>query len=354
MVFPDRGRAGVLLAIGLLVAGCQSMGPGTVRQDRLHYSMALSDSWKEQLLLNIVKSRYGDVPAFLEVASVVSGYTVESRISGGGEWQPNNPEDVLSLGASRTYTDRPTISYTPLSGEKFARSLMAPLPLESLTYASSGGVPIDFIFSLAVQAFEGHYNADLPGVDVRPADPGFQEAISLLRALQLARAMEIEVVRVSDRVELWLEFLPADPVTSETAGKLLRLKSLLKIPPELGRVKLVFGNLAPSAETIALRTRSLMQMMRALGAGVLIPAQDLADGRARATDTAHAPGGFTVRSGPEKPKEAFTLVPYGGNWFWIEPRDLTSKDTLTIVAVLFNFLDSGAAKAAPVLTIPAN
>ena len=56
----------------LAVAGCKSIGPGTVKRDRMHYSSAVADSWKEQLLLNIVKTRYDDAPAFLEVASVLT------------------------------------------------------------------------------------------------------------------------------------------------------------------------------------------------------------------------------------------------------------------------------------------
>jgi len=39
----------------------------------MHYSTAVADSWKEHLLLNIVKTRYADAPAFLELVAVVSG-----------------------------------------------------------------------------------------------------------------------------------------------------------------------------------------------------------------------------------------------------------------------------------------
>ena len=49
------------LSLVLLVgAGCKSIGPSTIKRDRMHYSTAVADSWKEQLLLNIVKTRYGD------------------------------------------------------------------------------------------------------------------------------------------------------------------------------------------------------------------------------------------------------------------------------------------------------
>ncbi|MBL9174845.1 MAG: hypothetical protein JNL10_15010, partial [Verrucomicrobiales bacterium] len=64
--------------------------------------------------------------------------------------------------------------------------------------------------------------------------------------------------------------------------------------------------------------------------------------------------GFTVHSGSEKPDKTFVAVPYDGLWFWIDPADLPSKTTLAAVTVLFNFLEAGGSKAAPVLTIPTN
>jgi hypothetical protein len=68
----------------LYLSGCTHLGPQTVPRDRFDYNTAIADSWKEQTLLNIVKLCYADMPLFVEVASVVSGYTLEGSVNLGG------------------------------------------------------------------------------------------------------------------------------------------------------------------------------------------------------------------------------------------------------------------------------
>ena len=44
----------VAFALFFVAAGCRSVGPATLNQDRMDYVSALSDSWKNQMLLNLV------------------------------------------------------------------------------------------------------------------------------------------------------------------------------------------------------------------------------------------------------------------------------------------------------------
>ena len=53
------------------------MGPGTVTRDRFDYAGSVGESWKTQMLLNLVKIRYGDIPVFLDVGQVVAGYSMQ-------------------------------------------------------------------------------------------------------------------------------------------------------------------------------------------------------------------------------------------------------------------------------------
>jgi hypothetical protein len=93
----------LLLTLVGLTAGCV-LGPGTVIRDRFDYSATLADSWKRQMLLNFVRTRYGDTGVFLDVGQIVAGYTVESTVTGSAAWNlfgfsiphPNVPNNAVS------------------------------------------------------------------------------------------------------------------------------------------------------------------------------------------------------------------------------------------------------------------
>jgi hypothetical protein len=97
--------------------------------------------------------------------------------------------------------------------------------------------------------------------------------------------------------------------TNGLSEQVAEVRSLLDIPSQLDRVEVVFGTLNPDPGVLAIRTRSLMQIMSTLGAGVQIPQDHPCHGNAVPLDPALAPRGFTVHSGKEKPAEAFVAVP---------------------------------------------
>src|SRR5512137_1275386 len=81
-------RTQILLAAAFVgavaLSGCQHLGPSTVAVDRFDYSTAIAESWKQQTLLNIVKLRYMDLPVFVDVSSIVSGYSMQTGVNVNG------------------------------------------------------------------------------------------------------------------------------------------------------------------------------------------------------------------------------------------------------------------------------
>jgi hypothetical protein len=99
--------------------------------DRCAYSTAIADSWKQQTLLNIVKLRYLDLPVFVDVASIVAGYSLQTGVSinGTGGLDPSKKASFIEAGGQAIYIDRPTVTYVPMTGENVLRASITPKSL---------------------------------------------------------------------------------------------------------------------------------------------------------------------------------------------------------------------------------
>src|SRR6266487_5422002 len=173
-----------------LFTGCKSIGPGTVARDRLEYSSSISESWKRQTLLNIVKLRYLDPPIFVDVGQIVAGYSLETGLTAGGSLPETTSfgGNTATLGGSVRFTDRPTITYTPLTGNKFVKALMTPLPPDSVLFTVQSGYAADAVFFASVAAMNGLKNQESNIAGVSPPDADFLRALELLRKIQLSGA----------------------------------------------------------------------------------------------------------------------------------------------------------------------
>jgi hypothetical protein len=205
----------LLAAVGL--AGCASVGPGTVTRDRFDYTSAIAESWKSQMLLNLVKIR-----------SALGGVFSTSGVV------PGVPNSSLTLGAQGQFTDRPTITYTPLAGERFARSLMTPIPPAALLSLIQAGNPVDVVLRLAVHVVNGLHNRYGGDLRAPPADPEFYVLLERLRRMQLSGVIGLRVRRIDREEAMLMTFrrevdpsLEADVLAvRQLLGLLARLVSL--------------------------------------------------------------------------------------------------------------------------------
>src|SRR5262245_37137056 len=185
-----------LAAVSLLavVSSCSSVGPALVTRDRFDYSSAVADSWKRQTLLNIVKLRYLDSPIFLDVSQIVSGYQLQTTVSAGGtaSLEPSSVPTIgsfLNFGAQGSFTDRPTITYVPLTGDQYIRGIVTPLRPEQVFSAILAGWPAEVILFMAVNSLNGLANQRLGGVAPRAADPRFRRVVRLIGSLEASGAV---------------------------------------------------------------------------------------------------------------------------------------------------------------------
>ena len=177
----------------LFLNGCAvRVGPKTIARDRFDYTSALSNSWKEQMIMNMVKARYLDPPMFMDVAQVVTSYTFEGSASVNlPDWE--GAAAGSAAGISGRWAESPVITYNPLVGEKFTRSLLQPIPPIALFSLVQAGWPIDVVFSIAVRAINGLYAATHVEALKKQGDTDFYRVVKMLRELQLTGAFALRV-----------------------------------------------------------------------------------------------------------------------------------------------------------------
>jgi hypothetical protein len=350
--------ASALISVSLLsLAGCASIGPPTVVRDRFDYVAAISDSWKRQTLLNLLKVRYADAPVFMDITSVISAYSVQGELSVGGQVAPlgRAGDTFTSAGATGQYADKPTITYQPLSGDKFARSLMAPIPVSGILSLIQAGYPADVVLRICVNSINGLEN-DFGGAgNPRAGSPKFRELMSLLRQSQAAGDAGFRTKATKDRQSVVMFFRPS----SDEADPIARsIRALLGLDPAAREFTVVYGSFPEPDGEIAILTRSILQVMIDLASQMDVPAADIAEGRVYAPQRTVEqermfPPLVTVRTGDSPPERAYVAVRYRDQWFWIDDRDQLSKRTLTFLMMAFSLTEGVPAQAAPVVTIPA-
>jgi len=352
--FPVEAVLPIVLVTALFI-GCTAIGPATIDRDRFDYVTAISESWKRQTLLNLLKTRYLDAPVFMDVSSVINQYALESEIELGVSW---NGAQTQSIGGRGTYTDRPTITYTPLMGEKFARSLLKPLPIPPILLLIQGGYPTDDILRICIQSINGIDNNRRSAVG-RNADPQFEELLTLFRRVYEADEIAMRSKKTDTGVKMLIIFRPAaDGTISEN---LRRLKKLLGLAPHANEFKVAHGKFALDDTEIAILSRSMIQIMTAFAACIETPESD--DVGMHMNEALQAKGLtgksprplILVKNGSSKPGAAFVAVRYRDRWFWIDDQDIYSKYMFNFLMILFSFTERGNAEPfRPVITVPAN
>lgn len=349
---------GLGLAAAIL-AGCTHIGPKTMTVDRFDYSTAIADSWKQQALLNVVKMRYMDLPVFVDVASIVAGFSLETGLTVGGSLPETTSfgGNTATLGGSAKFTDRPTITYVPMTGEKFLRGLITPIDPKNIFFMMQAGYPADFILGLAVESLNGVRNRSAMGGSFREADADFVRAMELLREVQVASAVGMRVEEDKAKGSTAVLFFRRDELPADIVEKAAEIRRLLKLPAGVDKYALTYSPMRGQSNELAVNSRSMVQIMQIFAGYVDVPDLHVKEHRATVAFENANPGtrhqSLLIHSGKNKPDDAFAAVRYRNHWFWIEDGDLATKRVMTAIMFLFTLAETGDSGKLPLITIPA-
>lgn len=353
-----------LLTLVVVVTGCVSnLGPKTVTPARFDYNQALSRSWNEQILLNLVRLRYRDTPIFLEVGTVLAQYSVTGAGTAAIAITDGDvDDDVYGIGGSVEISESPTITYTPLQGDEFVRQLLTPISPATVLLLSQAGWSIERLMLCCVNRLNDLPNAPSaagPTPDYTPRYQQFHRLARLLRELQVAGYFTFRVERQDDEERFLVEVLPSeDPEVEE---KTAEIAGILGLERGQGSYRLVDEGSDETGDLV-MSGRSLLGVFYYLSQAVSVPQTHLEAGWV--TRTLRADGSdfdwheitgplFRVANSADRPTNAFTAVPYRGHWYFVDDTDLNSKTTFGLLTLLFSLQASSGDGPSPLLTVTA-
>ena len=341
-----------IAAIGIL-AGCSSYGPKSMDKDQLDYGYSVGQNWKNQMLANIVKIRYVDMPVFVDVGSIVSGYSLSTTVNGnlgfGNSFTGGNSQ---GLGASGTFTDRPTITYMPKTGNDYLRAILEPVKPSSLLSLIQAGYSSELLFSWAVESINGVHNWTAISRNSRVADPEFFEFVSLMQELQYLGAVGFELEKDSKTNDDIIFVLNKEGLADSTINKSARVSEIIGLKPGHDRYRVIYAPFKVNSETLAIQTRSIIQMLAAMAGFIDIPADHISFTTPGHDLSNVASRPFKVNSGKDRPEQSFAQAEYKGHWYWIDDSDIASKRVFTLMLFITTLTNQANSAKAPVLTIP--
>ncbi len=352
---PMLRRVSTVLVAAMALGACNTVGPSAVESARQPYNQAIVKTQNEQMLLNLVRLKYRDTPMFLEIGTVSTQYQFEY---GGGVSTEFVFDDALSdhsinAKGSFKFIEKPTITYSPLQGEKFVTQLMTPIALDTLLLLSRSGWSGERVLRCCVQSMNGLPNAPMAAGPTPAGEPRFRDfkkATSLMRELQLAGA-----ARLTRSGSEYLYTFDGDELA---AGR--DLQSVLGLDSGREHYSLIVSD-AWNENTISLYPRSFLGVMFYLSQAVEVPTSHVEAGLVTQTKT--TAGGdfdwkeltgdlFAVKSASSEPNDAFVRIYYRGQWFYIDDADLNSKTTFGLLSYLFSLQSGSRQTITPALTLP--
>ncbi len=386
------GRVLICLAFGTL-AGCASIGPTKLVDTHQGYNDAVQLAESREMLLNIVRLRFGDPIQFLEVTQINSSFSVGATASGSAANVGGAGAAVGSLGGSVSYSDSPTLTFTPRSDQQFARDILLPVHLHDvISFTNRGGAYDSAFFALLTSGI--NEAPDIPG----PNGELYLQRLRALRALieenhawithgkkwvpKSNVPIAVEEITAFDHVWAtnngfqWTDaeaFLgesgrgkaimvleyhtpllvlkdPSDPQTEEYVRLLGLEPGLREYIIRAATDEIALGR---SLNFIYVGFRSLKEIMGIVSEYVDVPAElsdTVPQPRYRRTGENKLP--FRVRSSEREPRDTAYKVLVHDHWFWIDESDVDSKSVLeALYAILLR--QSGASEVgAPTLTLP--
>lgn len=340
--------AGTVFVFLVILSSCRSMGPKTIPADGFNYNARIALQQNEQILLNIIRLRYGEVPLFLNVSSMINQY----GRSAGAEANATNLFGTAAAGAKANggWYDRPTITYTPMSGQAYSQSLLTPLPPAAIFFLIQSGWSPTRMLRLTLSSINGLKNEIASPPGRRQSDPGFLRLQNLMTKLQHDGIMGMHIGGTEEDPTIDVYF-PEQIANDSIRNEVERFKQLLNLNPDLNSFPIRYGLIQENRDEIVVQTHSMLEILFKIGWFVNVPQEHIAEGRTLPTFQTDEGPLIRISTSNNRPDTDFVAINTRDHWFYIDDRDMESKTTFAIVQILLSLARDGSEAVAPLISI---
>ena len=386
----------IMLLAMMLLGGC-TLGAGALRDNRPAYNEAIQRTEKQELFLNIVRSRYGEPLKFVQVSSVVSSFQYSTGLNLNASLPQSTSKEfslvnTYGVDAGINYAEIPTVTYIPLEGEQFATQMLQASSVQTLLLLLRSGWDIKQVSSIMIKRINALSNdPDLPSF------ASFAQLLDVLSTMQ-ARG-DLRFVSVLRADEILAENLPPNALDIKAFGSEAGL-SLLLFPDGKGTFQLLLAgnpeivmqltyandeeaklvaqllgvpstrppgelteqlafidaaglplekvNFLHPVTKLSVVTRSFLDQLYYISHSVPVGPGD--EPIAPASDPTITEA-FTVHASGSRPDDPFVAVQHRGHWFYVDNKDHASKATFNLLLMIAS-LQTTRGGAAPSLTLP--
>ena len=354
------------ILFAIFLGGCAvfdeflQIGPDSVQDSRGEFNSVIAETNDQQLLLNLIKRRYGDSISVLEVSSVSTSV----------EWQRGGSvaltifdDTTAGIGGAARYTEKPTITYLPLKGGDFIKKVLSPVDSDMLMLLSRSGWSLDRILNLVVNNINGLDNAHSASGPSPEFAPSYRRFDKFLTAMQKVERNDLQfgyLVKADKTRQLALYFRKSSLNKPEVQDlmKIMKLDGKSNIYPIYAELET-----EENRAEIQIDFRSLAGIQFYLSHGVDIPAEHMSQGLVQRTknedgtifDWKLITGDLmTIQSTKNEPINAAVKVFYRDYWFYIGDSDITSKYTFMLLNQIASLQSGEIQESGPTLTLPVN
>lgn len=307
-------KATTLLLAGLL-SGC-ALPNQAMRSNYSGYNETIHYTQSQQMLLNLVRLKYRELPLFLKVGALSASYSFE--LSGGARAGKGGDTKAYGLDLGASYSTRPTITYTPVEGDTFVKQVLSEVDSQAFVLLYRSGWPISVLCHVMVERIGKALNRQDD-----PSYPGFEKIVDRLQAAQRADKLRFEIEGKETTVVLTTDFV--DIVSDERVAEERELRYPIK----------------------AVQLRSFLDIMYFLGKNTEVP-----EAQQDQVKASQPNGWIRIHATSKPPGDALVSVEYNDTWFSIAKNDIPSKDTFSLIKLLYQMQAGDIPTMQPLLTLP--